>query len=90
MYWPKIPRVMVGEAAITQAEEGLAQVAQSRALIQPATPLVLASRSGSGRAELCAAPDLEPRVAASRVRYYFACDSKPVSLYPLGGLNVGC
>jgi hypothetical protein len=31
-------------------------------------------------AQLDAAPDLEPRVAASQVRYYFACGSKPVSL----------
>ena len=29
--------------------------------------------------ELCAAPDFEPGVGASHVRYYFACGSKPVS-----------
>jgi|GEM_PF-3301439 len=29
--------------------------------------------------QLVAAPDFEPRAAASRVRYHFACGSKPVS-----------
>jgi hypothetical protein len=32
-----------------------------------------------------AAPDFEPRVAAARVRYHFACGSKPVSFEPLAG-----
>jgi hypothetical protein len=30
-------------------------------------------------AQLGAAPDFEPRVAVSQVRYHFACGSKPVS-----------
>lgn len=33
-----------------------------------------------GAVQLGAAPDFEPRVAASQVRYHFACGSKPVSL----------
>jgi uncharacterized membrane protein len=37
-----------------------------------------------GAAQLGAAPDLEPQLAASHVRYYCACGSKPVSLGPLG------
>jgi hypothetical protein len=32
-----------------------------------------------GAVQLGAAPDFEPRVAASQVRYHFACGSKPVS-----------
>jgi len=40
-------------------------------------------------AQLCAAPDLEPQVAASQVLYNFACGSKPVSLNPLGVPCVG-
>ena len=34
--------------------------------------------------QLRAAPDFEPRVAVSQVRYHFACGSKPVSFNPLG------
>jgi hypothetical protein len=30
-------------------------------------------------AQFVAAPDFEPRVATSQVRYHFACGSKPVS-----------
>jgi hypothetical protein len=35
-------------------------------------------------AQLGAAPDFEPLVAASRVRYHSACGTKPVSFKPLG------
>jgi hypothetical protein len=35
-------------------------------------------------AQLGVPPDLEPQLAASQVRYYFACGSKSVSLGTLG------